>query len=208
MLCQVTHCTRCVPTNNSFSSCDGSTGRCKKYRIAGNFTNFAVLGLFAKVFSAKFGGVVSFGTVKASNPQKFSLRKSYFSPIRESFLLRKFTAIRYSQVTGNIQCSVLKCAGPITAHFLCRHSLSPTQLTLGCHISGRTEPPAPAPQRASLQLLDSQHETPPLSVCAWRGEGGGEGRRGGMEGEHMHGWTIHRNHSFVKDVTAELAVSG
>ena len=60
--------------------------------------NFAVLGLFAKVFSAKFGAVVSFGTVKASNPRKFSLRKSYFSPIRESFLPRKFTAIRYSQV--------------------------------------------------------------------------------------------------------------
>ena len=30
--------------------------------------NFAVLWLFAKVFSAKFGGVASFGVLKASNP--------------------------------------------------------------------------------------------------------------------------------------------
>ena len=181
MLCQVTHCMRYAPTNNSFSSCDGSTGRCKKYCIVGNFREFCGFGAICETFSAKFGGVVSFGTVKASNLRKFSLQKSYFSPICESFLPRKFTAIRYSQVTGNIQCSVLKCAlvtGPITAHFLCRHSLSPTQLTLGCHISGRTEPPAPAPQRASLQLLDSLHETPPFSVCAWRGEVG-EGREEG-----------------------------
>ena len=42
------------------------------------FVNFAVLWLFAKVFSVKFGGVASFGTVKASNLRKFSLRKSYF----------------------------------------------------------------------------------------------------------------------------------
>ena len=46
------------------------------------FTNFVVLWLFAKVFSAKFGGVVSFGAARASNP-----RKSSFSPIHslESF---------------------------------------------------------------------------------------------------------------------------
>ena len=36
------------------------------------FGNFAVLWLFAKVFSAKFGSVVSFGTARASNLQKFS----------------------------------------------------------------------------------------------------------------------------------------
>ena len=51
------------------------------------FVNFAVLWLFAKVFSAKFGGMASIGTVKASNLRKFSLRKSYFSPIHKSFPL-------------------------------------------------------------------------------------------------------------------------
>ena len=56
------------------------------------FANFVVLWLFAKVFSVKFGGVVSFGTAQASNPQKFSPRKS---PSYESFLPRKFSAIRY-----------------------------------------------------------------------------------------------------------------
>ena len=55
------------------------------------FANFAVLWLSVKVFSTKLGGVVSFGIAKASNP-----RKSYFSPIRESFLPRKFPAIRYN----------------------------------------------------------------------------------------------------------------
>ena len=45
-----------------------------------------ILRLFVKVFSAKFGGVASFGMAKASNLRKFSLWKSYFSPIRESLL--------------------------------------------------------------------------------------------------------------------------
>ena len=31
-----------------------------------------------------------------SNPQKFSPRKLYFSPIRKSFLPRKFSAARYA----------------------------------------------------------------------------------------------------------------
>ena len=47
--------------------------------------NFAVLWLFTKVFSVKFGGVVSFGTAQATNPRKFSLQKIVISPIRESF---------------------------------------------------------------------------------------------------------------------------
>ena len=63
------------------------------YRIAGNgklsegenFANFAFLWLFAKIFSAKFRGVVSFGVAQVRNPQKFSPQKSYFSPICESF---------------------------------------------------------------------------------------------------------------------------
>ena len=32
------------------------------------FVNSAVLWLFTKVFSTKFGGMVSFGAAKASNP--------------------------------------------------------------------------------------------------------------------------------------------
>ena len=50
--------------------------------------NFAVLWLYAKVFSVKFWGVASFGTAKASNPRKFSLRKftnsQKFSPSKVS----------------------------------------------------------------------------------------------------------------------------
>ena len=42
------------------------------------FTNFAVLWLFTKVFSAKFGGVASFGTVKGSNLRKFSPKNHIF----------------------------------------------------------------------------------------------------------------------------------
>ena len=61
------------------------------------FANFAVLWPFTKVFSAKSGGVASFGAAQASNPRKFS----YFSPIRESFLPRKFPAIRYSTDTAS-----------------------------------------------------------------------------------------------------------
>ena len=58
------------------------------------FMNFTVLWLFAKVFSTKFGGMASFGAAKVSSPQKFSLQKSYFSPIHESFLPQKFPGIR------------------------------------------------------------------------------------------------------------------
>ena len=63
-----------------------------KYRISKKllrgetFVNFVVLWLFLKVFSAKFGGVASFGAAQVSNPRKFFPRKSYFLPIRESFL--------------------------------------------------------------------------------------------------------------------------
>ena len=56
------------------------------------FANFAVLWQYTKIFSAKFGTWHSLA--KANNPQKFSPRKSYFSPICESFLPRKFPAIR------------------------------------------------------------------------------------------------------------------
>ena len=57
--------------------------------------NFAVLWLFVKVFSVKFGGEASIGAAQASNLRTFSPQKSYFSPIHESFLPRKFPAIQY-----------------------------------------------------------------------------------------------------------------
>ena len=59
-----------------------------------NFRKFRNLWLFVEVFFAKFWGMASFGTAKVSNPRKFSLRKSYFSPIRESLLPQKFSAIQ------------------------------------------------------------------------------------------------------------------
>ena len=56
------------------------------------FVSFAVLWLLVKVFSTKFGGMASIGAAKGSNPQMFCPQKSL---IHESFLLRKFPAIRY-----------------------------------------------------------------------------------------------------------------
>ena len=66
------------------------------YRIMGNFWGiklsqiFVILWLFAKVFPAKFQGMVSFDTAKRSDPRKFSPRKSFFLPIREVFSLESF----------------------------------------------------------------------------------------------------------------------
>ena len=54
------------------------------------FADFAVLWLFAKVFSVKFGGVASFGAAKASNPQKFSPQKLYFHQSVKVFSLKSF----------------------------------------------------------------------------------------------------------------------
>ena len=46
--------------------------------------NFAVLWLFAKVFSTKFGGVVSFGAAQASNLQKvFSINIVFFTNLQK-----------------------------------------------------------------------------------------------------------------------------
>ena len=57
--------------------------------------NFKVLWLrIRKVFSVKFGGVVSFGVAQVRNLQKFSPQKSHFSLICESFLPQKFPTIR------------------------------------------------------------------------------------------------------------------
>ena len=54
------------------------------YRIAGNFGGRKLLRILHihKVFSAKFGSVVSFGAVKASNPRKFSpLKVSHYTVV-------------------------------------------------------------------------------------------------------------------------------
>ena len=59
------------------------------------FANFAFLWLFAKVFSAKFGEMAYVGAAEGSNLQQFSLRKSLFFTNSQSFLPRKFPAIRY-----------------------------------------------------------------------------------------------------------------
>ena len=46
--------------------------------------NFAVLWLFTKVFSTKFGGVVSFGMAQVSNLQKvFSMNIVFFTNSRK-----------------------------------------------------------------------------------------------------------------------------
>ena len=107
----------------------------------------------------------------------------------------------------------------LTPHPFISTPSPPTHLTLGCHISGRTEPPALAPQRVSLQQLDSLLETLLLSVHGEGrekgrggkrgGEGGEEGRRAGVQGEHM-AWVDNtcRNHSSTKGTAGELAISG
>ena len=80
---------------------------------------------------------------------------------------------KYSQAAGTIY---IVCSGYVKPYPFVSTPSPPTHLTLGCHISGRTEPPALAPQRASLQQLDSLLETLPLSV---HGEEREEGRCGG-----------------------------
>ena len=58
------------------------------------FANFAVMWLYVKVLSAKSGGVASFGTAKASNPQKFSRQKMVF--FNNSW---KFSPLKVSRYT-------------------------------------------------------------------------------------------------------------
>ena len=47
-----------------------------------NLANFKVLGLFAKVFSLKFGGVMSFGST--NDQSEIFLREYLFSLIRDA----------------------------------------------------------------------------------------------------------------------------
>ena len=68
------HCTRVLSTHAWIMSCKECvlilySGKLSREKT---ITNFTVLWLFAKVFSAKFRGVTFFGVAKASNPQKFS----------------------------------------------------------------------------------------------------------------------------------------
>ena len=60
-----------------------------------NFCKFCSFVAIHKSFLHEIWIMASFGAAKVSNPQKLSPRKSYFSPICESFLPRKFPAIRY-----------------------------------------------------------------------------------------------------------------
>ena len=55
--------------------------------------NFKVLWLFANVFFMKFWGVASFGSTSEQSAEVFPM-KIFFPPICESFLPRKFPAIR------------------------------------------------------------------------------------------------------------------
>ena len=58
------------------------------------FVNFAALWLFAKVFSVKFGDVFVLWRGTSKQSTKVSPRKSYFLPIRESFLPQNFPTVR------------------------------------------------------------------------------------------------------------------
>ena len=78
------------------SICEVSGGEhvCEAQQLSReNVCEFRSFVTIHKVFSAKFWGVASLGVTKASNLQKFSARKLYFSLIRESFHPRKFSTI-------------------------------------------------------------------------------------------------------------------
>ena len=79
------------------------------------FTNFTVLWLFEKVFFAKFVDVASFGAAKASN-----LQKSYFSPIRGSFLPQSFPL--YSKCM-RLMCKYSTIQHMCTMKYLTQHVL-------------------------------------------------------------------------------------
>ena len=57
-----------MPTLTSVGEKERDNLSTRKLSREKTFTNFAVLWLFTKVFSANFGGVMSFGVAKASNP--------------------------------------------------------------------------------------------------------------------------------------------
>ena len=74
-----------------------------KYCIMGNFRGRRLLQISwfcCYCFLSEIWGHGVFGAAKVSNPRKFSPRKSYFSPICESVLPRKFPAVWYIQRCG------------------------------------------------------------------------------------------------------------
>ena len=83
-----------------------------------------------KVFSAKFGGVAPFGTTKASNLQKFPLRKPHFSLIPKSFLPRKFPTIRYVSCTHLVYCCMVRFH---CCYCICKHMTKETYCTESLH---------------------------------------------------------------------------
>ena len=99
------------------------------------FTNLAVLWPFVKVFFAKFGSVVSFGTAQASNPRTFFSWISSFSPICESFLPQKYPAIRhvpvYVQYIPHMCTWYIQYIYSYFFYFLCRLFESPSSVRLG-----------------------------------------------------------------------------
>ena len=68
------------------------SGKISREKTFANFRSFVAI---RESFLREIWDMVSFGAAKASNPQKFSTRKSYFLPNHESFLPRKFTTIPY-----------------------------------------------------------------------------------------------------------------
>ena len=74
------------------------------------FMNFAVLWLFVKVFSVKFGDEMFFGAAKLSNPQKFFIKNLFFT----SFW--KFSPSKVSRYTVYIELKATVCYICISAH--------------------------------------------------------------------------------------------
>ena len=60
------------------------------YRIVINFREFRGFVAICESFLHKIWGVASFGMAKASNPRKFSPRKSYFHQFAKVFSLTSF----------------------------------------------------------------------------------------------------------------------
>ena len=73
------------------------------------FMNFAVVWLFVKAFSAKFGNEMFFGTAKLSNPQKFSLRKFVFHQFVKVFSLESFLLYSICRIKSNFMLHLDLC---------------------------------------------------------------------------------------------------
>ena len=84
----------CYPgTSENVAPCVGNTYSGKLSREK-TFANFAVLWLFMEVFPTKFGGVTPLVLQKQAVQESFVRENRIFFLICESFLPRKFPAIR------------------------------------------------------------------------------------------------------------------